>query len=160
METSTYSETTQQETTNFIWLLLHVQLCPPVFKAATMTKTDCKLEGSWGIVLMLKSLQKQLQRRHRQWCLKMSTLIRRLMFFFRTVILSLLPSTGNNVQVSFLLHWVPHTSTSLRVLWYRQVFTQLSLHIGASNFTCRLMIANLLYMVVYNKTESIACQEM
>ena len=80
--------------------------------------------------------------------------------FFRTFILSLLPSTGNNVQVSFLIHRVPHTSASLRVLWYRQVFTQLSLHIGASDFTCRLMIANLLYMVVYSKTECIAYQEM
>ena len=59
--------------------LVHVQPRPQVLKAATATKTDCELEGSWGIVSMLKSLQKQLQRRHRQRCLKIDTLIRLLM---------------------------------------------------------------------------------
>ena len=36
----------------------------------TTTQTDCELEGSCGIVLMLWSLQKQLQRRHRYRCSK------------------------------------------------------------------------------------------
>ena len=30
--------------------LVHVQPRPQVLKAATATKTDCELEGSWGIV--------------------------------------------------------------------------------------------------------------
>ena len=34
---------------------------------------DCKLEGSWRIVLIPKSVLKQLQRRHRQQCLKIDT---------------------------------------------------------------------------------------
>ena len=38
--------------------LVHVQSHPRVLKAATVMKTDCKLEGSSGIVSMLKSLQK------------------------------------------------------------------------------------------------------
>ena len=112
-------------------------------KAATAMKTDCQLEGSWGIVSMLKSLQTQLQRRHRQWCLKIDTLIQLLMF--ETVILSLLASTGNNVRASFLVHQIPHTSTTV---WQcRRVFTQFSLGIGVSNYTCRPMIADLLYCI-------------
>ena len=61
--------------------LAHVQPCSRVLKAATTMKTDCQFEGSWGIISMLKSFQKQLQRRHRQQCLKTDTLIRLLMFF-------------------------------------------------------------------------------
>ena len=56
--------------------LVHVQLRPWVFKAATATKIYCELGRSWGIVSMLKSLQKQLQRRHKQQCLKIHTLFR------------------------------------------------------------------------------------
>ena len=63
--------------------LVQVQLRPGVFKAATATKIYCGLGRSWGIVSMLKSLQKQLQRRHKQQCLKIDTLFRRLMFFGR-----------------------------------------------------------------------------
>ena len=37
-----------------------------------------QIGGSWGIVSMLKPLQKQLQRRHKHQCLKIDTLIRRL----------------------------------------------------------------------------------
>ena len=58
--------------------LVHVQLRPRIVKTATVTRTDCELEGSWGIILMLKSIQKQLQRRHRQQCVKFT---QGLMFF-------------------------------------------------------------------------------
>ena len=47
---------------------------------STATKIYCKLERSWGIISMLKSLQKQLQRRHKQRCLKIDTLLRSMMF--------------------------------------------------------------------------------
>ena len=39
--------------------LIYVQLHSRVLKAATMTKTDYKLEESWSIILMLKSLFKE-----------------------------------------------------------------------------------------------------
>ena len=43
-------------------------------------KNLLQIGGTWGIVLMLKSLQKQLQRKHKQRYLKIDTLLRRLMF--------------------------------------------------------------------------------
>ena len=61
--------------------LVHVQLRPRIVKTATVTRTDCELKGSWGIILMLKSIQKQLQRRHRQQCVKFT---QGLMFFGRS----------------------------------------------------------------------------
>ena len=61
---------------------------------------------------------------------------------FRTAILSLLAPTGNNAQVSFLVHQVPHTSAT--VLWYHRMFTQFSLRVWASEYRCRPIIANLL----------------
>ena len=61
--------------------LAHVQLRPRVFKVATATKIYCKLGRCCGIVSMLKSLQKQLQRRYTQQCLKIDTLLRTSMFF-------------------------------------------------------------------------------
>ena len=121
--------------------VVHVQLRPWVFKAASTTKIYCKLGRSWGIVLMLKSLQKQLQRRHKQQCLKIDTLLRKLMFFW-TATLTLLEPTGNNVRVSFLVHQVPCTSATV---WrYRRMFMQFSLRVWASKYTCRPIIANLL----------------
>ena len=65
---------------------------------------------------------------------------------FRTAISSLLAPTGNNEQASFLVHQVPHTSAT--VLWYRRMFTQFSLHVSASEYTCRPIIANLLYTII------------
>ena len=64
---------------------------------------------------------------------------------FRTAILSLLAPTENNERASFLVHQVPHTSAT--VVRYRRKFTQFSLRIRvwASDYTCRPMIANLLY---------------
>ena len=63
---------------------------------------------------------------------------------FQTAILSLLAPTGNNERALFLVHQVPHTSTT--VLRYHQIFTQFSLCVRASEYTCHPMIANLLYM--------------
>ena len=64
---------------------------------------------------------------------------------FRMAISSLLAPTGNNERASFLVHQVPHTSAT--VLRYRRMFTQFSLRVSASEYTCRPMIANLLYYV-------------
>ena len=100
--------------------LVHVQPRSRVLKAATATKTDCQLKGSWGIVSMLKPLQKQPQRRHRQRCLKIDTLIR-LLRFFRTVVFLLLASAGNSVRTPFLVHQLPCASATVRR--YRRVFT-------------------------------------
>ena len=62
---------------------------------------------------------------------------------FQTAISSLLAPTGNNEQVSFLAHQVSHTSAT--VLRYRRMFMQFFLRVSASEYTCRPMIANLLY---------------
>ena len=80
--------------------LVHVQPRSRVLKAATATKTDCQFEGSWGIVSMLKSLQKQLQTRHRQRCLEIVH-YNPIIDVFRTVVLALLASTGNSVRAPF-----------------------------------------------------------
>ena len=62
---------------------------------------------------------------------------------FRTVVLSLLASTRNSVRAPFLVHQVPCTFATV---WrYRRVFTQFSLRVGVSDYTCRPMIAKLLY---------------
>ena len=67
---------------------------------------------------------------------------------FRTVILSLLASTGSNVWASFLVHQVPRASTT--VLRYRRVFTQFSLRVRVSDYTRRPMIADLLYLLYFS----------
>ena len=44
------------------WIgLVHVQLCPWVFKAATATKIYCKLGRPWGIISTLKSASEKSQ---------------------------------------------------------------------------------------------------
>ena len=62
---------------------------------------------------------------------------------FRTAIVSLLAPTGNNERASFLVHQVQHTSAT--VLQYCRMFKQFSLCVWASEYTCRPIIANLLY---------------
>ena len=121
--------------------LVHVQPRSRVLKAATATKTGCQFEGSWGIVSMLKSLQKQLQRR--QTTVSGNRNTNPIIYVFRTVVLSLLASTGNSVRAPFLVHQVPRTSAT--VLRYRRVFTQFSLRVRVSDYTWRPMIAGLLY---------------
>ena len=70
---------------------------------------------------------------------------------FWTAILSLLVPTGNNVQALFLVHQVPRTSAT--VLRYRQMFTQFCLRVWVSEYTCHLMIANLLYSVTCSNNQ-------
>ena len=65
---------------------------------------------------------------------------------FRTAIFSLLAPTGNNARASFLVDQLPRTSAT--VLWYRRMFTQFSLRVWVSEYTCRPMIANLLYYIL------------
>ena len=60
-------------------------------------------------------------------------------------ILTLLVPTEDNVRVSFLVHQVPRTSAT--VLRYCRMFTQFSLHVWASEYTCRPMIVNLLHVL-------------
>ena len=62
---------------------------------------------------------------------------------FQTAILMLLAPTGNNARVSFLVHQV--LCTSATVLQYCRMFTQFSLCVWASEYTCRPIFANLLY---------------
>ena len=80
----------------------------------------------------------KLQRRHRQWCLKIDE-----DWLFQTVSSLLLASTGNNVWASFLVHKVPCTSTT--VCRYRRVS---SLRNWVSDYTCHPMIANLLDVTI------------
>ena len=122
--------------------LVHAQLCPWVFKAATATKLYYEFERPWDIISMLKSLQKQLQRRHKQRCLKIRRYTSPKIDVFLNGHLMLLAPTGNDVQVSFLVHQVPRTSAT--VLQYCRMFTQFSLRTWASEYTCRPIIANLL----------------
>ena len=62
---------------------------------------------------------------------------------FWTAILTLLAPTGNKAQASVLVHQV--LCTSATVLWYLLMFMQFSLRVWASEYTCRPIIANLLY---------------
>jgi len=88
VEILTCLETTQQKKKKIYYcpiidwmILIHVNsTAPSGAHWATKTKTDLELEGSWGIS-MLKYLQKQLQRRYRQWHLKIDTFILTLIFF-------------------------------------------------------------------------------
>ena len=130
-----FLETTQQEMTSFtIW----------VFKAATAMKLYCKLGGGGGfsgIVWMLKSLQKQLQRSHKQSENRCTS--PKIDDVFRTIILLLLLPAENIMRVSFLVHQVLRTSATVLRCW--QMFKHFSLCIWVSEYTCHPMIANLLY---------------
>ena len=81
-----------------------------MFKAATAMKMYYEFDRSWGIISMLSSLQKQLQRcRNRYTSPKIDV--------FRMAILMLLAPTGDNARASFLVQQVP--GTSVTVLRYR-----------------------------------------
>ena len=41
-----------------------------LIQATTTPNINCQMKGPWDVVSLLKSLKKQLQRRHRRWCLK------------------------------------------------------------------------------------------
>ena len=83
--TSTCLETTQQEMTNFTVRLL-IESDWSMFSCTLECSKQLPLRkcimnwGGCGIISMLKSLQIQLQRRHKQQCLKIDTLLWRLMF--------------------------------------------------------------------------------
>ena len=84
-------------------VLMALANVPSVLNAASVIKTDCKMEGSMGTTLMLKSLHLA-QKENRYIYTKNEG-------FYRTVIVSLLAPTGNYVQASFLVHQVSQTST-------------------------------------------------
>ena len=62
---------------------------------------------------------------------------------FRTAILTLIATMGDNARASSLVHQV--LCTSATVWQYRRMFMHFSLRVSASEYTCRPMIANLLY---------------
>ena len=65
--------------------------------------------------------------------------------FFRTAILILIEPKGDNARASFLVLQVLRISSTV---WrYCRMFTQFSLCVWASEYTCRAMIANLLYLL-------------
>ena len=68
---------------------------------------------------------------------------------FQTAILMLIAPTGDNVQASFLVHQVPQTSAT--VWQYCRMFTQFSLRVWASEYTCCPIIANLLYFLLFQQ---------
>ena len=98
--------------------------------------------GSLGAAYRCYYLSKSsFSERYIQWCVWRYTSPK--IDVFQTAILLLLAPTGNNARASFLVHQVPRTSAT--VLRYRRMFTQFSLHVWASEYTCRPMIANLFY---------------
>ena len=121
--------------------LVHVQLRPWVFKAATATK----IYWSWGVLwhrIDAKiSLKAALEKA--QTTVSKNRCTSPMIDVFRTDILMLLAPTGDNALMSFFVHRVPCISAT--VVRYHQMFTQFYFHIWASKYTCRPMIANLLY---------------
>ena len=75
--------------------------------------------------------------------------------FWMAILLLLVP-TGNNKRASFLVHQVPHTSAT--VLLFCRMFAQFSLHVWVSKYTCRPMIANLLYIYAHNTNKCLPRQ--
>ena len=100
--------------------LVHVQLHP---QAATMLKTD---RGVFGY-RMDATISSKAASEKAKTMVSHNRYIYQRIDFFRTVILSLPVSTGNNGLVSFLVHQVPQTSAT--VWQYCQVFIQFSLRI-------------------------------
>ena len=77
-----------------------------MLNAAAATKTDFELEGSWGIVSMLKSLQEHAASGKTQTTVSENRYPNLIIDVFRMVISTLLASTGNNTQAPFLVHQV------------------------------------------------------
>ena len=122
--------------------LVHVQPRFRVLKATTATKTDCQFEGSWGIVRIHAKISPKAASEKAQTTVSGNRNTNPIIDVFRTVVLSLLGSTGNSVRASFLVHQVPRTSATV---WrYRRVFTQFSVRVRVSDYTWRPMIAGLL----------------
>ena len=101
--------------------------------------------GSWGgHRIDAEIFPKQLQRRHKQRCLKIDSLIRGVKFFGRSFYR--FSSSENRkkkcVGIIFGTPAVPRTSTT--VLGYRRMFTQFFLRVWVSEYTSSPIIANLL----------------
>ena len=112
---------------NYIYILRTTQ--------RTNTGQVLRIGGSWGILSIVKSLQKQLQKRHKHRCLKIDNTSPKIDIFFERTVLSLLPPTGNNAQVWFLIHQVLTTSaTVLRI--GKCLHMRFFLRVRKSEYTC------------------------
>ena len=135
VDTSISLATTQQETTNFTVRLL-IKSDWSMLSSAPECSKQLPLRqyivnwggggGSWGIVSTLKSLQKQLQRRHKLRYLKIHRYTSPKIDVVLNGHFNAIAPTEDNVRVSFLVHQVPRTSAT--VLRHRRMFTQFSLH--------------------------------
>ena len=147
METSTCLETTQQEMTNFTVRLL-IDRTGPCSATLLSVQSSYRYQNILRIGEVLghridAKISPKAASEKAQITVSENTYTFPNIDVFRTAILSLLAPTGNNARVSFLVHQVPRTSAT--VLWYRRIFTQFSLRVWVSEYTCRPMIANLLY---------------
>lgn len=127
--------------------LVHVQPDPQVLKVATAMKIDRGLQGSWSILSMY-ALQKQLQRRHRQWHLKIDTFTRGLDGHFSV----------NRKQYRVCHLWYIRY-VRVPLLLSECLCNFLSMY-EFSNFICCLMIANLPSHLVYMYTMCMCSQPM
>ena len=148
METSTCLKTTQQETTNFtVWYWSNwtgsCSALPLSVWNSYRYKNILRIREVLGHCIDAKIFPKAPSEKA-QTTVSENTYTFPKIDVFRTAISSLLAPTGNNERASFLVHQVPHTSAT--VLRYRRMFTQFSLRVSASEYTCRPMIANLLYL--------------
>ena len=113
VETSTCLETTQQEMTNFTVRLSIGWPWSMFSRECSKQLPQRKLNAiCWDFVSMLKSLQKQIQRSHRQWNLNRYT-NSIVDVFFWMITLSLLASTRKSVRALFLVHQVLDTSATV-----------------------------------------------
>ena len=101
-----------------------------MLKAATMVKTDCKMEEVLGYHADAEMFPKAASERAQTMMSENRYIYPRIDFLGQ----SPLVSTGNNVRTTFLVHQVSNTSTT--VLWF-------SLCVSMSDYTCHLMTANL-----------------
>ena len=147
VETSTCLKTTQQEMTNFIvryWSNRTGSCSAPPLSARNSYRYEniLRTREVLGHRIDAKIFPKAPSEKA-QTTVSENTYTFLKIDVFQTAISSLLAPTGNNEQASFLVHQVSHTSAT--VLRYRRMFMQFSLRVSASEYTCRPMIANLLY---------------
>ena len=96
---------------------------------------------------MLKSLQKQLQRRHRQWCLEIDTLFQLLMFSDGRFIAS---SVKRKQCVGTIFGTPGTTYLHYNLVVSSSVYSVFSLRIRASDYTWRLiMLAYSIYALKF-----------
>ena len=151
VETSTCLETTQQEMTNFT-VRYRSNRTGPCSAAPLSVQSSYRYQNILRIGEVLEhridaKISPKAASEKARTTVSENTYIFPNIDVFRTDILSLLAPTGNNARASFLVHQVPRTSST--VLWYRRMFTQFSLRVWVSEYTCRPMIANLLYKIKF-----------